>query len=222
MTNKANSEGLRRSVKILGVILIVVLLIFLPFVPVQMTATEIRMVNHMQTVPEVQTTKEAYTTTEEREQIILSDYDFYVAWNNYEVVPVSFDLSGKLNPILKGSLTPSDLRYTILQVYDQMPYPISYPGTFTPPPVYRFTGNRAISFTFIPKQESYYFLIDSWGQSYDRYFKLSLTLSWTETVVKYRDVSETVYKQVITQVPEPYTVTEKKWHSLFYLWTNME
>lgn len=142
-----------------------------------------------------------------------------VEWDRYMILPCFLDLSNKTNAVVFGNFIALDRKNVKFLIFDSYPYEI-YPSAFMPSPMYesrRESGN----FDFLPTQSQYYFVFDNHAYSSLRYFKLNAALTWTEMVVKYREVpvTQVVYRELPVQVPRQREIINREKKSLFQLLT---
>ncbi len=226
---KQHSKELGRALKrnwktatapgIASVILLIILFVPLAKVPVETVETYYDTETQLVPVTETIIIKEPYTEAVNKEQALQDDM-LVVNPDTYIIVPHFFDLGNKINPLVRGNFISLDGRSVHFLIFNSHPYEV-YKSAFTPPPIYE-TRMASGNFMLVPTASEYYFVFDSYTYAEPRHFKLNLSLSWTETVTKYIDVSkeQVTYKQVPVQVSKQRKGISNERKSLFELLTS--
>ncbi|MFA4702173.1 hypothetical protein [Pyrococcus kukulkanii] len=165
---------------------IVLLLLFLPIVPVTYTTT----------VPKQEKVLKPYEVTEQKSRLLLHDKPTVKA-GHYIYYRVYIDVSDKKNNVVKGYVEETagyDINFYVFDQKGFMAWKSENPAT----PYVEAKRVKYYEFSFVPDHTDYYYFVLDNGYSWftNKVPEMEATWYYEVTITKYKEVTETRYVKV--------------------------
>ncbi len=174
-------KGIKKIGIIVGILIIIGIILIIP-----VTTTLSYTIKEPYIAKQYYLVQQPYTVTVKHSTTLISDSTYTVPARKYEVIPVYIDTSGKSNILVSGYIKATTglnidfyIKDRLLNNYVYGPVKVTYR-----------------SFGFVPDNSGYYdfYLDNTYSIFTNKLPEISATMSWENTVTKYREVNK--YKLV--------------------------